>query len=62
MAYYQCFKTINRTVYCSSYQVKNHAEGAAWVRQAMEHFAIRANELNDTYEKDKIPSGAIQYP
>lgn len=63
MAYYQCFKTVTRTVYCSSYTVKNHVEGASWVGLAMAHYGIQANELlGKPYEKDQVPAGAIEYP
>ena len=63
MACYQCFKTVNRTVYCSSYAVKNHTEGAAWVSSAMQHFSIQSNELlGRPYEADSIPSAAMTYP
>lgn len=63
MAYYQCFKTKARNVYCSSSTVKNHAEGAAWVKLALEHFKLKASDiLGKPYEADKIPKGATTYP
>jgi hypothetical protein len=63
MAYYQCFKTIDRDVYCSSYKVKNHTEGADWVKQALEHFNLQADDiLKKPYESDDIPNGATTYP
>ena len=63
MADYQCFKTVNRTVYCSSRTVQNHAAGAAWVRSAIQHVGIQRDELpGRPYEADRIPSGAMTYP
>jgi hypothetical protein len=63
MAYYQCFKTKDRDVYCSSYKVKGHAEGADWVKKTLEHFNLQANDiLKKPYESDDIPEGAITYP
>ena len=63
MAYYQCFKTKARDVYCSSMEVKNHAEGAAWIAQALKHFELQANDiLGKPYESDDIPKGATTYP
>ena len=58
MSYYQCFKTKDRDVYCSSYEVKSHAEGAIWVRDCMEHYSIKGNDLLgkpfevDDYDQD----------
>lgn len=63
MAYYQCFKTRARDVYCSSYPVNNHAEAAIWISQAVEHFELRGNDiLGKPFESDDIPAGAITYP
>jgi hypothetical protein len=63
MAYYQCFKTTDRVVYCSSFKVKNHDEGADWVRQALEHFNLKANDIKGKpYESDDIPEGATTHP
>ena len=63
MAYYQCFKTKARDVYCSSFEVKNHAEAAAWMEQAMKHFELKASDiLGKPYESDDIPKGATTYP
>ena len=63
MAFYQCFKDAARNVYCSSYQVKNHAEGAAWVKEAIKHFGLQANELlGKPYQADSIPNNSITYP
>lgn len=63
MAYYQCFKTLSRDVYCSSYEVKNHDEGADWISQAIQHFGLKANDIKGKpYESDDIPNGAITYP
>ena len=63
MAYYQCFKTKARDVYCSSYKVKNHTEGAAWVQQALAHYKLRGSDiLGKPYESEDIPRGAKTYP
>ncbi len=63
MAYYQCFKTRDRDVYCSSYKVKNHDEGAAWVQQALQHFNLQASDiLGKPYEENSVPRNAIEYP
>jgi hypothetical protein len=65
MAYpaFQCFKTKSRDVYSSSYQVKNHDEGAAWVQQAMEHFGIKGSDLlGKPYTSNIIPTTATIYP
>ncbi len=60
---YQCFKTRERSVYCSSYEVRNHDEGAAWVSQAMEHFGIHSSDLlGRPYLSNNQPAGAIIYP
>jgi hypothetical protein len=63
MAYYQCFKTKARDVYCSSYKVKNHDEGASWVTAALAHFNLRGSDiLGKPYEERDIPDKAIEYP
>lgn len=63
MAYYQCFKTLARDVYCSSYTVKNHDEGADWVGRALQHFQLKASDIKGKpYEEDSVPSGAILFP
>jgi hypothetical protein len=60
MAFYQCFKTTSRDVYCSSQQFKSHQPAATWVAQCMEHFNIRANDLlGKPYESNSQPRGAI---
>lgn len=61
MAYYQCFKTRDRTVYCSSYQVRNHAEGAVWVKRCMENFGIQGL-AGKPYESDDQPRDATLWP
>ena len=63
MAYYQCFKTTARNVYCSSYQVRNHDEGNAWVKAALENLNIRGSDmLGKPFELDAVPENAITYP
>lgn len=56
---YQCFKTKDRDVYCSSKEFKNHDEGAAWIALAMAHFNIQASDLlGKPYTADSQPDGA----
>jgi hypothetical protein len=63
MAYYQCFKTLDRTVYCSSQQFKSHAPAATWVADCMAHYSIPADQLRGKpYEAYAQPSGAIIWP
>ena len=63
MAYYQCFKTTARDVYCSSYKVKNHVEGAAWIKEALANFGLQGNDIHGKpFEEDSIPDGATEYP
>lgn len=60
--FYQCFKTRDRQVYCSSGRFKNHDEGASWVAACMQHFGIRASDmLGKPYEADKPPPNAVIY-
>jgi hypothetical protein len=63
MSFYQCFKTKDRDVYCSSMEFKNHDEGKAWVTDCMAHFGIRADQLlKKPYESEDQPRGAIIWP
>jgi hypothetical protein len=63
MPYYQCFKTVDRTVYCSSQRFKSHAPAATWVADCMAHFNIAAsNLLGKPYESDSQPSSAVIWP
>lgn len=63
MAYYQCFKTREREVYCSSYKVRNHDEGREWVTNTMAHFGINGSDLlGKPFERDSQPDGAIIFP
>lgn len=60
---YQCFSTRERITYCSSYEVRNHDEGVAWVRAAMAHFGIQGRDLNGRpFLRDSPPRGAITWP
>jgi hypothetical protein len=60
---YQCLKTKARDVYCSSYKVKNHDEGAAWVRDCMAHYGIQGSDLlGRPYLSEDQPDGAIVWP
>jgi len=63
VSFYQCFKTKDREVYCSSTEFKSHAEGKAWVTACMANFGIRADQLlGKPYESDDQPSGAKIWP
>jgi hypothetical protein len=63
VSFYQCFKTLDRTVYCSSTEFKNHTEGAAWVGRCMEQFDIQASQMHGKpYESDSQPRGAVIWP
>ena len=63
MAYYQCFKVRStRQEYVSSYQVKNHTEGAAWVAKAVTHYKIKGNDMMKPTESPTQPAKAIKYP
>ena len=63
MAFYQCFKTIDRTTYCSSTQFKNHDEGADWISRCIEHFQLKANDLKGKpWEADSQPDNATIWP
>lgn len=59
MPYYQCFKTRDRSVYCSSQTFNSHAPAAAWVGQCMANFGIQASDLlGRPYEAQSQPAGA----
>jgi hypothetical protein len=63
MAYYQCFKTRERTVYCSSTQFKSHQPASEWVRQCMANFNINGQDLHGKpFESDDQPDGATIWP
>lgn len=63
MPYYQCFKTTDRTVYCSSQMFRNHATAATWVSQCIMAHQLQANDLLGTpYESDNQPRGAVIWP
>lgn len=57
---YQCLKTIERTIYCSSVKFKNHDEGSAWVGRVMSNHDLSANNIiGKPYTSNVIPRGAI---
>lgn len=59
VAFYQCFKTTARDVYCSGSQFNSHADGAAWVTRCMQNFGIVSSQLlGKPYESDNQPTGA----
>lgn len=60
---YQCFKTTDRDVYCSSVKVSNHTEGAAWVSNCMAFYSIQGSQLKGKpYLEDSQPDNATNYP
>jgi hypothetical protein len=60
---HQCFKTLNRDIYCSGYIVKDHVTGAAWIAEALLHFNIPASQILGTpFVKENMPAGAIVWP
>lgn len=60
---HQAFKTRAREVYCSSYIVRNHTEGAKWVGECMAHFGIKGSDLlGKPYLEDDCPDGATVWP
>lgn len=59
---YQVLKTLDRIVYCSSEQFKNHDTAAEWVRKCMLQFNIPARKLHRTHESDSQPPGAVIWP
>ncbi len=63
MAFYQCIKTIDRSVYCSSTKFRSHAEAKEWVTACMAAHGIAASQLKGRpYEADKQPTGATIWP
>ncbi|MGH6680483.1 MAG: hypothetical protein ACREDL_16485, partial [Bradyrhizobium sp.] len=59
---YQCFRTLSRDTYCSSYKVSKHAEGAIWMGECMEHHGITAADLLTDFQRNKVPNGATLWP
>ena len=60
---HQAFKTKARDVYCSSYIVRNHDEGADWISKCLTHFELRGSDiLGKPYLEDDCPKGAIVWP
>lgn len=63
MPFYQCFKTKDRDVYCSSTEYRSHDEGKVWVAACMAHFGIRGSDmLKKPYPSEDQPEGAIIWP
>ncbi len=63
MPFYQCFKTVDRTVYVSSTGFRSHAEGASWVAACMQHFGIQGNAmLGKPWESPSQPDRATIWP
>lgn len=63
MAAYQCFKTKDRDVYCSSTRFRSHAEASVWVGACLTHFELPATAiLGKPYESNDQPANAIIWP
>jgi hypothetical protein len=59
---YQCLKTTNGVVYCSSKKLKSHAEGNAWVKKVMAHYNLTANDISGKpFERASQPSNATVF-
>jgi len=54
---YQCIKTPDPAVYCSSSKVKNHDAGNKWVKMAIAHWDLTAAGIK-VYSVAKLPSNA----
>ncbi len=60
---YQCFKTDNRTVYCSLKKVGSRDEGDEWIKTACNNFDLRIDQIHGRpYVSSCQPSGAIIWP
>jgi hypothetical protein len=60
---YQCFKTDDRTVYCSLKTIKSHAEGIEWIKAACGNFNLKVDQIFERpYVSTHRPSDAIIWP
>jgi hypothetical protein len=60
---YQCFKTDNRTVYCSLNKVKDHEEASEWLRAACDNFDLEVDRIcGEPYTSTRQPFDAIVWP
>jgi hypothetical protein len=60
---YLCFKTDDRTVYCSLKKIKSRNEGRRWIRAACGNFDLRVDQIyGRPYMSTRQPSGAIIWP
>jgi hypothetical protein len=60
---YQCFKTDDRTVYCSLNKVKSPGEGRRWIKAACGNFDLRVDQIYERpYMSTHQPSDAIIWP
>jgi hypothetical protein len=60
---YQCFKTDDRTVYCSLKKVKSRDEGRRWTKAACGNFDLRVDQIyGRPYMSTHQPSDAIIWP
>jgi hypothetical protein len=57
---YIAFKTLARDEYCSADEYKNHETASEWVRRALDHLDIEANQIlgKPRYPLDDQPDGA----
>lgn len=60
---YQCFKTDERTVYCSLKEIRSRDEGDEWIRTACYNFDLRVDQIyGKPYVSTYQPNGAIIWP
>jgi hypothetical protein len=60
---YQCFKTDNRTVYCSLNKVNSHREAREWIKAACANFDLDINLIHGaSFMSTQRPIGAIIWP
>jgi hypothetical protein len=63
MAFYQCFKTSDRTTYCSSTKYRSHDEAAEWIAACLEAHGLQGNDIHGSpWEAQKLPANAQKWP
>ncbi len=61
--FFQCFKTQDLKVYCSSIQFKNHDEGNAWIKDCLKAHNLQGSDvLGRPFTADSPPDRAILWP
>lgn len=60
---YQCFKTDNRTVYCSLHKLNSHYEAREWIKAACANFDLDIGLIHgEPFVSTRRPIGAIVWP